>query len=102
MFAYIIQVFDTMINPVDVDTSMDDDVAYCLSLLETNNNYACQYNDGKFDPSQRSDINGSQYKGSIEFITETCLVHGPQDNQAEYGPYRLSTNAQIAKVAARM
>jgi hypothetical protein len=81
---------------------MSDEVADCLDLLEVETSFACNYNDGNFDASQRSDIDVSQYKTSIEFITTNCLVHGPQDNQREYSPYRLSTNAQVAKVAARM
>jgi hypothetical protein len=100
MMAYVTQAFNSVIKP-PLAPAMDE-IEVCLGLLHRNHSYACQYQDGDFDQSQWSDVTQSQYADSIAFDTTMCLFHGPSDNQARFQPYTPTTNAQVAKVAARM
>jgi hypothetical protein len=60
------------------------------------------YDDGTFNSDQWSDIKNIPYANAVVQITDACLIHGPDDNQAQYRPFVSATNASSVKIAARM
>jgi len=73
------------------DIDLDDLVTCSEKLAKYRENTSCYYQDGIFNPSQRTDIDASPYKDAIQFVTQQCYYHGQNDTQALFDPDRATT-----------
>jgi len=84
------------------ETELEKLVECAWILADFREKNSCYYQDGIFNQSQWSDIEFSDDKDAIKFLTRSCYYHGPSDSQSEFKPKSNAKNWELVKIAARM